>query len=151
MRGRPTKDPYTRPAINTLERLHAELGGQIQENKEEAQRLAGQMIHVEAVIRMLDPTFNLRRIAVKRRKPNPWFKRGTVYRRAVDVLRTATEPLTAREIAERVLEAANIKTPDKAALDDLIGTVLASLRNHAGIGVERTNEGSPARWTLSSP
>ena len=54
MRGRPTKDPYTRPAINTLERLHAELGGQIQENKEEAQRLAGQMIHVEAVIKMLE-------------------------------------------------------------------------------------------------
>jgi hypothetical protein len=60
---------------------------------------------------------------VKRRKPNPWFKRGTVYRRAVDVLRTATEPLTARDIAERVLAAANIKTSDKAALADLIGTV----------------------------
>jgi hypothetical protein len=36
----------------------------------------------------------------------------SVYRRAVDVLRTATEPLTAREIAERVLAAANIKGPD---------------------------------------
>jgi hypothetical protein len=49
-----------------MERLHSKLGGQIQENKEEAQRLAGQMLHVEAVIKMLDPTFNLRRIAVKR-------------------------------------------------------------------------------------
>jgi hypothetical protein len=61
------------------------------------------MLHVEAVIKMLDPTYNLRWTAVKRRKPNPWFKRGTVYRRAVDALRTATGPLTAREIAERVL------------------------------------------------
>ena len=94
--------------MQTLERLHSELGGPILENKEETQRLAGQMLHVEAVIKMLDPTYNLRRIAVKRRKFNPWFKRGTVYRRAVDVLRTATEPLTAREIAERVLAAANI-------------------------------------------
>jgi hypothetical protein len=134
--------------MQTLERLHAELGGQILENKEEAHRLAGQMLHVEAVIKMLDPTYNLRRIAVKRRKPNPWFKRGTVYRRAVDVLRTATEPMTARDIAERVLEAANIKRPDKAALADLIGSVLASLRNHKGKGVRRTNEGSPARWRL---
>jgi hypothetical protein len=65
--------------MQTLERLHAELGGQILENKEEAQRLAGQMLHVEAVIKMLDPTYNLRRISVKRRQPNPWFKRGTVY------------------------------------------------------------------------
>src|SRR6266446_2115040 len=100
---RPTKDPYARPAIQTLERLHAELGGKILENKQEHETLAGQMRHVEAVIKMLDPSYSLRAISVKRRQPNPWFKRGTVYRRAVDVLRTATEALTAREIAERVL------------------------------------------------
>ena len=111
---RPTKSPFHRPAMQTLERLHAELGGQILENnKEEAQRLAGQMLHVEAVIKMLDPTYNLRRISVKRRRSNPWFKRGTVYRRAVHALRTATEPLTAREIAERVLVAANVANPKK--------------------------------------
>src|SRR5258707_1149771 len=67
---RPTKSPFHRPAMQTLERLHAELGGQILENKEEAQRLAGQMLHIEAVIKMLDPTYNLRRISVKRRRPN---------------------------------------------------------------------------------
>jgi hypothetical protein len=148
MPGRPTKDPYTRPAINTLERLHAELGAQILENKAEAIKLSGKMLHVEAVIKMLDPAFNLRRIFVKRRQPNPWFKRGTVYRRAVDALRTATEPLTAREIGELVLEKANMKRPDKDALQDLIGTINSSLRNHDGKGVQRTNEGSPARWRL---
>jgi hypothetical protein len=135
--------------MQTLERLHAELGGQILENKEEAQRLAGQMLHVEAVIKMLDPTYNLRRISVKRRRPNPWFKRGTVYRRAVDVLRIATEPLTAREIAERVLAAAKVTNPNKDALADLAGSVLASLRNHKDKGIQRTNEGSPAKWRLS--
>jgi hypothetical protein len=139
---RPTRDPYARPAIQTLERLHAELGGKILENKQEHTNLAEQMRHVEAVIKMLDPGYSLRAISVKRRRPNPWFKRGTVYRRAVDVLRTATEPLTAREIAERVLVTANIKTPDKA------GSILASLRNHKGKGVERANEGAPAKWRL---
>ena len=84
-------------------RLHSDLGGQTLENKTEALRVAESMRHVEAVIKVLDPTFNLRRIALKRRQPNPWFKRGTVYRRAVDALRTAEQPLTAREIAERVL------------------------------------------------
>jgi len=145
---RPTKDPYARPAIQTLERLHAELGGKILENKQEHENLAGQMRHVEAVIKMLDPSYSLRAISVKRRQPNPWFKRGTVYRRAVDVLRTAEQPLTAREIAERVLATANIAKPNKAALADLIGTVLASLRNHKGKGVQRANEGTPARWRL---
>jgi hypothetical protein len=146
---RPTRDPYARPAIQTLERLHAELGGKILENKQEHANLADQMRHVEAVIKMLDPGYSLRAISVKRRQPNPWFKRGTVYRRAVDVLRTATEALTAREIAERVLVTANIKSPDKAALADLTGSVLASLRNHKGKGVERVGEASPARWQLA--
>ncbi len=146
---RPTRDPYARPAIQTLERLHAELGGKRLENKQEHENLAGQMRHVEAVIKMLDPTFNLRRIAVKRRQPNPWFKRGTIYRRAVDVLRTATEPLTAGDIAERVLAAAKVANPNKDALADLVGSVLASLRNHKGKGIERTNGGAPARWRLT--
>lgn len=66
----------------------------------------------------------------------------------MDVLRTATEPLTAREIAERVLAAAKVTDPDKEAVADLTGSILASLRNHKGKGVQRTNEGSPARWKL---
>jgi hypothetical protein len=92
--NRPTRDPHTRPAINTLERLHAELGGQILENKQRHDELAEQMRHVEACIKLLDPGYNLARITVKRRKANKWFKRGTLYRAALDVLRTATEPMT---------------------------------------------------------
>lgn len=150
MPQRPTRDPYARPAIQTLERLHAELGGKILENKQEHASLAEQMRHVESVIKMLDPGYSLRAISVKRRKPNPWFKRGTVYRRAVDVLRTATDPMTAREIAERVLAAAKVTNPKREALADLIGTINSSLRNHDGKGIERTNEGSPARWKVVS-
>jgi hypothetical protein len=38
------------------------------------------MLQVEAVMRMLEPGFNLGSIAVKRRViGNPWFKRGTLY------------------------------------------------------------------------
>jgi hypothetical protein len=48
------------------------------------------MRHVEAVIKMLDPAYNLNSIAVKRRQGNKWFKRGSLYRKALDVLRTAT-------------------------------------------------------------
>jgi hypothetical protein len=50
-------------------------------------------------MKMLAPGFSVASIAVRRRKPNPWFKRGTVYRAALDVLRVAPMPMTAREIA----------------------------------------------------
>jgi hypothetical protein len=35
-----------------------------------------------------------------------------------------------------------------APLRELSETILASLRNHAGKGVQQVNEGSPARWRL---
>lgn len=148
MRGRPTKDPHTRPAINTLERLHMELGGQILENRQRYDELSHQMRHVEAVIKLLDPDYNLSRITVKRRQPNKWFKRGTLYRRALDVLRTATEPMTTAEIAAAVLAAHGI---EDASTEDAQGIALAiqhSLKNHEGEGVERVGEASPARWKL---
>jgi hypothetical protein len=145
---RPTRDPYARPAIQTLERLHAELGGKILDNRQEAERLGEQMMHVEAVSKMLDSGYNLNRIAVKRRQANRWFKRGTLYTKALDVLRTAEQPMTATNIAWAVMAAADVKTDDKKAVQILGQGIQASLRNHAGKGVQQVNEGIPARWEL---
>jgi hypothetical protein len=58
------------------------------------------MMQVEAVVKILQPGFNVAGIAAKRRnKSNPWFKRGNLFKSAVDVLRRAAVPMTAREIA----------------------------------------------------
>jgi hypothetical protein len=99
---------------------------------------------------MVDPAPDLRQRGVKRRKANRWFKRGTVYRRVMDVLRTASEPMTARQISERVLANANIRNPDKRAFMALTSAINSSLRNHAGKDVQRTNEGQPAKWALAA-
>jgi hypothetical protein len=81
------------PALHTLVRLHADLGGRIQQNKAEASRLADEMRHVEAVIKLLNPDYDTRRIAVRRRvRANPWFERGDQYRCALDVLRRPQRP-----------------------------------------------------------
>jgi hypothetical protein len=62
------------------------------------------MMQVEAVLQMLQPGFSVASIAAKRRKKsNPWFKRGTLFRSAVDVLRRAGTPMTAREIADALI------------------------------------------------
>jgi hypothetical protein len=62
------------------------------------------MKHVEAVLKMFDPDFNARAIAARRRVTgNPWFKRGTLFRCALDALRFAAAPLTVRELADAVL------------------------------------------------
>jgi hypothetical protein len=124
---RPTKDPHARPAIATLERLHMELGGKLLENRQMAQELGEQMLHIEAVIKMLDPAFNLARITVKRRKANGWFKRGTLYRKALDVLRTAEQPMTATDIARKMLEAHNVKNAGKTEAQIVAQGILRGL------------------------
>lgn len=52
----PTKDPFHGPAIQILERLHAELGERILDNETVGDALRLQMQQVEAVLKMLDPT-----------------------------------------------------------------------------------------------
>ena len=138
----------TTQAKFTLEQLHAELAGKILDNKAQGARLAESMKHVEAVLKLLDPAYNVRGISVRRRKPNPWFKRGTVFRSALDVLRVADRPLTAREITSSMLTAKGVASPNAKAVRDLTGAVSSSLTNHKGGSVKTVGEGMPARWTL---
>jgi hypothetical protein len=139
-----------RQAVYTLEQLHAELGGKILDNKREADRLRQAMVHVEAVIKMLDPAMSLRGISVRRRKPNQWFKRGTLWRSVLDVLREAKEPLTTRQVTNRVLAAKGVQGPTPKAVRDLEGAVRAALRSHEDTLTATTNE-VPARWHRKNP
>jgi hypothetical protein len=96
----PRADIKTKQAVYTLSQLHAELAGKFLETRRQGVRLKTAMMQVEAVLQMLQPGFSVAGIAAKRRnKSNPWFKRGTLFRSAVDVLRRASSPMTPREIA----------------------------------------------------
>jgi hypothetical protein len=137
------------PAVDYLVRLHADLGGRIQANKDEAARLADDMKAVEAVIKMFDPDYSVRAISARRRVTgNPWFKRGTLFRAAIDVLRKAAAPMTVAEIVDAMLAGKGIATTSPKQLAGLQAGVRCSLDNHAGKGVERVGEGSPMRWKL---
>src|SRR6266436_1959571 len=96
----PRAEILSTQAMHTLRQLHAELGGKLIDNKTEARRLVAAMKQVEAVMKLLQPGYDVRPIAVRRRKPNPWSKRGTVFRAVLDVMRKATGPMTARQVTE---------------------------------------------------
>jgi hypothetical protein len=81
----PRAEIASKQAVYTLGLLHAELAGRLLANEREAIRLRTAMMQVEAVVKMLQPDFNVCGIAAKRRnKSNPWFKRATLFRSAVD-------------------------------------------------------------------
>src|SRR5258707_7577543 len=92
----PKAEISSKQALHTLTQLHAELAGKIETNRTHGDKLRAQMVQVEAVIKMLAPDFSVAGIAAKRRnKSNPWFKRGTLFRSAIDVLRRGTVALAA--------------------------------------------------------
>lgn len=137
------------PAVFALKRLHAELGGKIKETQREAKRLAHDMKHVEAVLKMMDPTVNLRLIAPRRRnKQASPYKRGEVFRAVLGVLREASEPMTSRAISEALLRKVGIADPPLKQIRDMVGAVHSSLRNHQGKTVERVGDNMPAKWRI---
>jgi hypothetical protein len=107
------------------------------------------MKHVEAVLKMLEPGYSVKSISVRRRAPNPWFRRGTVYRAALDVLRAANGPMTGREIAEAMLAAKGAMGLSRRQISNLGQSVLSSLQNHKDRAVVVVGEGVPARWALT--
>ena len=86
----------------------------------------------------MDPGYDVTRIAAGRRryKGNGLFRRGTIIRSALDVLRKAQMPLTAREVTERMLAARGVPEP-AVAMRGLIASVQTSLQNHTGKSVLR--------------
>jgi hypothetical protein len=142
----PRAEIASKQAVYTVGLLHAELAGKFLANRREAIRLRTAMMQVEAVVKMLQPGFNVATIAAKRRnKSNPWFKRGTLFRSAVDVMRRAHAPMTAREIAEALIAGKAVPATRKQ-FKDLQAAILAALRKRDGAMV--LGLGTPARWSL---
>jgi len=138
----------THQAKFTLEALHAELAGKVLDNKAEAKKLAEAMRHVEAVLKLIEPGYDVRPIAVRRRKPNPYFKRGTVFRAALDVLRKATGPMTTAEISAAMLAAKGFQNVPDKAVRDFRGAVQSALKKYNGGSL--TGNGAPICWSLNA-
>lgn len=99
-------------------------------------------MQVDAVMKMLNLVVNIRLVSPKRRNlGNRWLKRRTLYRSAVDILRQADRPMTAREIADALTREG--PEADVQASRQATSGRLAALRKRNGKTV--TGEGSAAR------
>jgi hypothetical protein len=136
------------PTSVCLVRLHTDIGDRLLENKKEAQRLAESIQTVEHVIRLFDPSFNVRRIAASRRykgqRLDPDEARS--YPAPLDVFREAKAPLTAREIAEAMLVA---KDPRDDASPKAVRSPIASVQTSLANRGEQTVIRVGARYSIA--
>jgi hypothetical protein len=138
-----------RPALYALIRLHGELQGWIKQHHVEAMRARTDMRHVEHVIKLLEPGFNIAGIAARRKySVHPVFRRRKMIGAILSVLREAGRPLTAHEIASE-LKATHKLQMTRAQAHHFEGNITKNLRRHepyvSGDG------GRPQRWGLAKP
>ena len=136
--------------MSALKDKRARLDGEIQMRRYQIVRLEMEMAHVDAVIRMFRPGYDPSKIATKRtiKRSAAGTVRGSGTREALTVLREAREPLTSREIADRIL-AKNSKPPGGEDSNRLANTIHASLSRRSDGAVRFDASGYPGRWSIS--
>lgn len=112
-----------------------------------ANQLRDDLVHLEAVIRMFDPAWDGKVKPIRPKAAIRWGKRGLATRTAMDVLRQSAEPLTVREITERVLERLGMPNAGMAVYHSASCTVRDTLKRRSAF-VRCLGGQRPRRWEL---
>jgi hypothetical protein len=123
--------------VSGLVSKRGELAGEAERCRREWQRLADELGHLDATIRLFDPDYDLGGIRPRqRRRGQRWFGPGECQRLVLDVLRDATEPLSDQGVTVAVATRKGLQDRTEA-LAALQKTTLAVLRRLVGKGAAR--------------
>ena len=136
--------------ISALVDKRARLDGEIKARRYQITRLEMEMAHVDAVIRMFRPNYDIGKIATKRSfgKNPTGVPKGTGSRHALSVLREAGAPLTANEIAGRVLVKLG-KDDSPEARKMLACTIVSTFSRRKDQAVVYDAQTVPGRWAIA--
>lgn len=135
--------------ISALVDKRARIDGEIQMRRYQIARLEMEMAHIDAVIRMFRPGYDISKIATRRtiKRSKTGTARGSGVREALTILREAGEPLTSRDIAERILaKRGEALCPDIAAriANNIHGTL--SRRKDGAVVLDASSY--PSKWMV---
>ena len=123
--------------LSGLVAKRGELAGELEHHRRELQRLAQALGHVEATIRLFDPSYELGAVAARKRgSRRQWFGPGECQRLVLEVLRDAVEPLSGRALAREVVVRKGLED-SRDVLAVVQKTALAVLRRLVAKGVVR--------------
>ena len=134
--------------VSGLVAKRGELAGRVERCRQELQRLAEQLVHVDATIRVFDPSYDVKGIRARRQGDRSQrFRSGECQRLVLEVLRDAVEPLSGRTLAQAVLARKGLAGSGQE-LARVQKTALAVLRRLVAKGVARsvTLPGGTQAW-----
>jgi hypothetical protein len=134
--------------IGALRNKRAELAGILRQLEQQLVKQRASLAHLDATMRLFDPAIRPDDIRPKRsRARNVWFRPGECLRLIYDELREATQPVTTRELAERIMRVKAIPAADDNRRELVQKTLLASL-NRAKQTIARVETGGVVSWRL---
>ena len=135
--------------IGALRNKRAELAGVLRQLEQQLVRQRADLAHVDATMRLFDPDIQPNDIRPKQpRARNAWFRPGECLRLVYDELREATQPVTTRELAERIMRLKAMPATDDHRRELVQKTLLGSL-NRAKATIARVEIAGVVRWRLT--
>jgi hypothetical protein len=134
--------------IGALRNKRAELAGTLRQLEQQLVRQRENLAHLDATMRLFDPNIQPNDIRPKRpRVCNVWFRPGECLRLIYDELREATQPVTTRELAERLMRIKAIPAAGNSRRELVQKRLLASL-NRAKETIARVEIAGVVSWRL---
>jgi hypothetical protein len=134
--------------IGALRHKRAELAGMLRQLEQQLTQQRANLAHVDATMQLFDPDIRPKDIRPKQpRARNAWFRQGECLRLIYDELRDATQPMTTRDLAERIMRLKAIPSADNQCRERVQKTLLASL-NRAKETIARIEVAGVVGWRL---
>jgi hypothetical protein len=139
-------DPHV---ISALREKRAELSGELIAAERRIVQLRADIGSLDGAIRIFDPTLEPDKIRpILRRKKPAFIPRGQCSRAVLDMLRVADAPMTAREIAARLVALYQVDASNTVAINALVAKVRNSLARQKGLASEP--RGDAKAWRVEA-
>ena len=134
--------------IGALRDKRSELAGIVMSLEQQLVQRRASLTHLDATMRLFDPELRPEEIRPrKQRSCNAWFRPGECLRLVYDVLRDTLEPVTTRELVDRIVEVKSIPDTGDRQRALIQKTILASL-SRAKETIDRIETAGLVRWQV---
>jgi hypothetical protein len=134
--------------VSALVRKYGEIKGKLIAAEKHSRKLRADLGHLDAVLKLFRTNYETAAIiATRPKRPIRWGKRGQGWRTAIDVLRRADSPMTAREIGLQVARKLGVETKGEP-LRYLVTSIGDSLQRATKKGIARRIGDYPRRWEI---
>ena len=133
--------------ISALMKKRAEIDGDLRQTAKRLADLRADRDTLDAAIRVFDPSRVPHKIKPHLRRPKPrLFRHGECTRAIMGMLRMAGEPMTVRQIADKLVDHYHLDVARPGEREALTARVRGVLSRHAGKALVRGQRGADVVW-----